>query len=116
MKKNVSIITRIPREARLALLQSAEGMVNETVLGVLLPIWAFESFTKGKNPVFAIEGIKRICGCDPYRAQVHNPDLTISICGEGGRTGRRRAGQLEIARDDSVGGVLTDLVTGNSPC
>lgn len=62
MKKSVSLMTRIPGEASLALLRSANGAVKEAVLRALLPVRAFESFVKGKSPVFAIEGIKRICG------------------------------------------------------
>lgn len=62
MPKTVALMTRIAGEARLALATGADGIVKEACLVPALPIRAFESFAKGKNPYFVVEGMKRVCG------------------------------------------------------
>ncbi|MEW6541066.1 MAG: nickel-dependent hydrogenase large subunit [Bacillota bacterium] len=62
MSKTVTLMTRIAGEARLALVTNADGIVKEASLVPVLPIRAFESFAKGKNPYFVVEGMKRVCG------------------------------------------------------
>jgi len=55
-------MTRIAGEARLSLLTDSDGIVKDAFFGTTLPVRAFESFAKGKNPHFVVEGVKRICG------------------------------------------------------
>lgn len=62
MKKIIADVPRIMGEARLSLLTGPDGTVRDAFFGTTAPIRAFESFAKGKNPYFVVEGVKRICG------------------------------------------------------
>jgi coenzyme F420 hydrogenase subunit alpha len=60
--KIISPITRLAGEAQLSLSTGSDGIVKDAFFGTTFPIRAFESFAKGKNPYFVVEGVKRICG------------------------------------------------------